>query len=134
MYLQINFPSIYAIGENNFARLYIQMHLPPSTHIRTTHTHTHYLPPTTHTLPPPTHTHTHTHTHTLPPHIHTHTLPLYTTSTHHTHTHYPPQSYVSLLNSEDKTDITRKMIAEGLARVDKRKDRRLSKLVSEYRI
>ncbi len=52
----------------------------------------------------------------------------------HTHTHYPPQSYVSLLNSEDKTDIARKMIAEGLARLDKRKDRRLSKLVSEYPI
>ncbi|XP_064396921.1 staphylococcal nuclease domain-containing protein 1-like isoform X1 [Halichondria panicea] len=42
------------------------------------------------------------------------------------------QSYVSLLNSEDKTDIARKMIAEGLARLDKRKDRRLSKLVGEY--
>ena len=57
-----------------------------------------------------THTYKQTHTHT------------------HTHTHIP-QSYVSLLNSDDQSDIAQKIISEGLARVDKRKDRRLTKLV-----
>ena len=47
----------------------------------------------------------------------------------HTHTH--TQSYVSLLNSDDQSDIAQKIISEGLARVDKRRDRRLTKLVRE---
>lgn len=42
------------------------------------------------------------------------------------------QEFVSLQDPSDSSDIAAKMIAEGLVRVERRRERKLTKLVSEY--
>ena len=52
------------------------------------------------------------------------------TCTHtHTHTHTHTQEYVSLQNVTDNSDLGEKLIREGLMRAERRKERRLAKLV-----
>ena len=97
------------------------MHETVLIHDLSTHAHTHAHAHTyTHT-----HVHTHTHAHTRA-HTRTHTHTMHT----HTHTHTHTQEYVSLQHLTDSTDVAEKLITEGVLRVDKRREKRLAKLVS----
>ena len=51
----------------------------------------------------------------------------------HTHTHTQNlQEYVSLQNVTDNSDLGEKLIREGLMRAERRKERRLAKLVRAH--
>jgi len=77
------------------------------------HPHPHTLTPSHLTILYLNFTHNH-------PHIFTHPYP-------HTHTH--SQEYVSLQSVTDNSDLGEKLIREGLMRAERRKERRLAKLV-----